>query len=41
VLLGHASIRTTAGFTHVSRQHVGRVKSPLDVLGTKEGSVLR
>ena len=39
-LLGHASIRTTARYTQVSRKHVARGKSPLDVLGTKEGDVL-
>ena len=40
VLLGHASIRTTARYTQVSRKHVARGKSPLDVLGTQEGAVL-
>ena len=40
VLLGHNSIRTTERYTHVSRAHVGRVKSPLDRLGTQEGEVL-
>jgi site-specific recombinase XerD len=40
VLLGHASIRTTARYTQVSRQHVARVKSPLDVLGTKKVAAL-
>jgi integrase/recombinase XerD len=40
VLLGHASIRTTARYAQVSRQHVGRVKSPLDVLGTRKAAVL-
>ena len=35
-LLGHASIRTTTMYTQVSRQHVGRTKSPLDLLGTQE-----
>ncbi len=37
VLLGHNSIRTTERYTHVSKAHVGRVKSPLDLIGTKEG----
>ena len=40
VLLGHASIRTTARYAQVSTTHIGRVKSPLDLLGTKQGAVL-
>ena len=40
VLLGHASIRTTARYTHVSARLIGRTKSPLDLLGTKEGEPL-
>jgi integrase/recombinase XerD len=40
VLLGHASIRTTARYAQVSAKHVGRVRSPLDLLGTKAGAVL-
>lgn len=40
VLLGHNSIRTTERYTHVSKAHVGRVKSPLDLLGTKDGEPL-
>jgi len=40
VLLGHASIRTTARYAQVSAAHVARTKSPLDLLGTKQGSVL-
>jgi site-specific recombinase XerD len=39
-LLGHASIRTTARYTQVSRKLVARGKSPLDLLGTKEGAIL-
>lgn len=40
VLLGHASIRTTAHYAQVSTAHVGRTRSPLDLLGTRQGSVL-
>jgi site-specific recombinase XerD len=40
-LLGHASMRTTMGYTQVSAALVGRVTSPLDVLGTPQGAVLR
>lgn len=32
VLLGHASIRSTAHYTQVSAKHIGSVKSPLDKL---------
>jgi site-specific recombinase XerD len=39
-VLGHASIRTTERYTQVSNKQVARKKSPLDVLGTKEGAVL-
>lgn len=39
-LLGHASIRTTARYAQVSTRHVASVKSPLDLLGTKQGAVL-
>jgi integrase/recombinase XerD len=41
VLLGHASIRTTARYTQVSARHVASVKSPLDLLGTKRGRSIR
>jgi integrase/recombinase XerD len=34
MLLGHSSIRTTLRYTRVTRQHVARVQSPVDVLGT-------
>lgn len=34
VLLGHGSLRATEVYTHVSVEHIGRVKSPLDLLGT-------
>lgn len=40
-LLGHESIRTTQGYTHVGALLIGRVTSPLDVIGTKQGAVLR
>lgn len=40
VLLGHGSIRTTQRYVQVSKAHVGRVKSPLDLLGTKQGKKL-
>ena len=40
VLLGHRSIRTTAGYAQVSARHVGRTRSPLDLLGTPGGEVL-
>lgn len=36
VLLGHGSIRTTEHYVRVSKAHVGRVRSPLDLLGTAE-----
>ena len=32
VLLGHRSLRTTARYVLVSREHVGTVQSPLDAL---------
>jgi site-specific recombinase XerD len=40
VVLGHASIRTTARYTQVSQKHVAAVKSPLDVLGTVKAAAL-
>lgn len=40
VLMGHASIRTTARYAQVSRKHIARATSPLDLLGTMEGAVL-
>jgi integrase/recombinase XerD len=36
-LLGHASPRTTAIYTHVSTDLIGRVKSPLDLLVANHG----
>jgi integrase/recombinase XerD len=32
VLLGHRSIRTTAGYAHVSADMVSKAQSPLDLL---------
>jgi site-specific recombinase XerD len=40
VLLGHASIRTTARYTRVSARHIGQVESPLDMLGTEKARIL-
>jgi integrase/recombinase XerD len=36
-LLGHASIRSTQRYAHVSRATLAKTKSPLDLLGTPEG----
>jgi site-specific recombinase XerD len=40
-LLGHSSLQTTARYTKVTERHIGRTKSPLDLIGTKEGEVIR
>jgi integrase/recombinase XerD len=40
-LLGHSSIRTTMRYTHVSREHIARITSPLDLLGTPAAEILR
>ncbi len=40
VLLGHASIGSTAHYTRVSREWVAKTQSPLDVLGTEAGAAL-
>ncbi len=37
VVLGHASIRTTTRYTHISKRHIEATGSPLDLLGTDEG----
>jgi site-specific recombinase XerD len=39
-VLGHASIRSTMRYTQVSQKHVGRITSPLDILGTDKARVL-
>jgi site-specific recombinase XerD len=39
-LLGHDSLRATEVYTHVSLEHIGRTRSPLDLLGTPAARVL-
>ena len=39
-LLGHGSLRATEVYTHISLEHIGRVRSPLDLLGTPAGKPL-
>jgi integrase/recombinase XerD len=39
-LLGHASIRSTMRYTRVTAQHLGRVISPLDILGKDQARFL-
>ncbi len=41
VLLGHTGIDSTLRYLHVARERLAAIKSPLDVLGTPEGEVLR
>ena len=40
MLLGHGSIKTTERYTQVSRKHIRRTTSPLDLLGTEAGRIL-
>ena len=40
VLLGHASIRSTARYTQVSNKLIASTKSPLDLLGARKGAAL-
>jgi len=37
VLLGHASIRATARYVHVSRAFIAETRSPLDALPSLAG----
>ena len=39
-LLGHKSLMTTQIYTHVSVKQIARVKSPWDLIGTPDGSIL-
>jgi len=39
-LLGHASIRSTQRYTRMTTRHLGRVTSPLDILGTDQARIL-
>ncbi|MFQ5695798.1 MAG: tyrosine-type recombinase/integrase, partial [Terriglobia bacterium] len=39
-LLGHGSLRATEVYAHISVEHIGRVKSPLDLLGTRAAKPL-
>ena len=40
VVLGHRSIRSTQLYARVSSELIGRAQSPLDLLGTRQGTVL-
>ena len=40
VLLGHASLQSTAHYLHLSTAQLGRVQSPLDLHGTSQGRCL-
>jgi len=39
-LLGHRSLRTTEKYTHISVDHLARISSPFDKLGTPAASIL-
>lgn len=39
-LLGHRHLAATTRYTQVSRRHIQRLQSPLDVLGTPKGRIL-
>jgi integrase/recombinase XerD len=40
LLLGHASLRSTTTYVHLTRARFEKLPSPLDMLGTKEGEGL-
>lgn len=40
VLLGHASLQATTVYTHITLEHLSRIRSPLDLLSTPDGAVL-
>lgn len=40
MLLGHASVRATTVYTHVSLEYLSRIRSPLDLLNTPDGEIL-
>lgn len=40
ILLGHRSMQSTARYTHLSEARRATLRSPLDLLGTKEGKIL-
>ena len=38
-LLGHRYLAATSRYTQVSRRHIQRLESPLDLLGTPKGLI--